>query len=120
MTDVNADILKEILDTLEFYANGNHRVLLTGKIDWKTQRKELGETGFVHVCELYNGDEEYVETGVKAQSVLDKLRANLASDDQGSNKINPMSDDEITLLLADKIGFGEKRLKRYEEPNDEK
>lgn len=107
MTYINSDILKEILDTLEFYANGEHRVLLAGKIDWKARWKELDESGFTRIYEADNGDEDYVETGVKAQVALDKLRANLLSEYQESNKINPMSEDAITLLLADKIGFGD-------------
>jgi hypothetical protein len=69
------ELAKELLEVLQWYAFENHIVTLRRPKDgWVVARERLTSVGFGHMCESYNGDETYVETGSKAYSVMLKLQ----------------------------------------------
>jgi len=90
--------MKELIEAarvaLEFYANGEHEITLTGfkdgkRIDWGAEHRALEVRGFAFRGENYNSTENFVETGQKARNALAAIDAALAAAEQPAEKQGP-------------------------------
>ncbi len=72
-------LLHAALETLDWYAAGNHEVTLSGRIDWVAERARLEAEGYSSRGESYNGAEHFCETGGKAEETAAMIRAGLAA-----------------------------------------
>lgn len=74
--------LEQARKALEFYANGDNQRRLTGfkngvRINWLDATRELKDAGFVMCHENYDGTEDYIEDGSRAQAALKVIDAAL-------------------------------------------
>lgn len=67
--------LQKAIETLEWYANGNHRETLSGRINWKKERNRLAASDYLFEGESPSGDEYYVENGKRAEDTVKELRS---------------------------------------------
>lgn len=81
------DLHQKLFELLEFYANGDHIVTLSGNIDWVSERKNLQERGFDRVFEAYNGEELFVEDGSKAKELLADISTSAKTSEQEKQKL---------------------------------
>lgn len=80
---IDRKLMEFALEALRFYADNCHEVTLTGfkdgqRIDWKSERARLEKSCYSLSHESYNGHENFVEDGSRAQDALDALEAALA------------------------------------------
>lgn len=90
------DQVRALKKALQFYANEEHSHILSNRslgthTNWQTARDALQTKGFRFNSELYNGDEEWIEKGVKAQKALDMLEEVVYDTDMS------------TLYISDKL-----------------
>lgn len=75
MIILSKELLKELEDTLNFYASQRFYDTIRNVhgTNFQEEKARLFANGFQYLYECYNGDEVYIESGQRAQNILLKL-----------------------------------------------